>query len=228
MTIPKKLQKGDVVRVIAPSLSMGIISDETRAYAMHVFEEQLGLRVSFGNHVEEIDADSSSPVASRIADLHEAFRDPEVRGIFTVIGGSSSNQLLDHIDWELIKCNPKVFCGFSDITALHLAIGAQTGMATYYGPHYSTFGQKHLDAFTVDYLQKCLFSTNPYDVSSADTWSDDKWFLDQENRHPQTSDGPWIIQPGIAEGTITGGNLFTATRLLNTKFMPQIENALLL
>src|SRR5680860_43589 len=124
---PQKLKKGDKVRVIAPSRSMAIISQETRDIAKNRFEE-LGLELSFGKHIEEIDDFVSSSIESRIEDLHDAFCDSRVKAIFTVIGGFNCNQLLQYIDWDLIKNNPKIFCGFSDITALNNAIYAKTGL----------------------------------------------------------------------------------------------------
>src|SRR5680860_1772809 len=134
---PQKLKKGDKVRVIAPSRSMAIISQETRDIAKNRFEE-LGLELSFGKHIDEIDDFVSSSIESRIEDLHDAFCDSRVKAIFTVIGGFNCNQLLQYIDWDLIKNNPKIFCGFSDITALNNAIYAKTGLVSYSGPHYLT------------------------------------------------------------------------------------------
>jgi muramoyltetrapeptide carboxypeptidase LdcA involved in peptidoglycan recycling len=81
----------------------------------------------------------SSSIASRVEDIHAAFSDSNVRGILTVIGGFNSNQLLDSLDYELIKNNPKILCGYSDITALATAITAKTGLITYSGLHFSTW-----------------------------------------------------------------------------------------
>lgn len=71
---------------------------------------------------------SSSSISSRIDDLHDAFLDKNIHGIFTVIGGYNSDQLLEKIDYDIIKNNPKILCGFSDITALSNAIFAKTGL----------------------------------------------------------------------------------------------------
>ena len=125
--IPPKLQPGDEIRVIAPARSLGIISPENREIATKRLEE-LGFTVSFSDHVEEQDEFDSSSLQSRIADLHAAFEDKNVKGMFTVIGGFNSNQLLKYIDYDLIKKNPKILCGYSDITALSNAIYAKTGM----------------------------------------------------------------------------------------------------
>jgi len=138
---PSKLMPGDEVRVIAPSRSMGIISNTNKALAIKPLED-LGLCVTFGQHVNEHDHMHSSSTASRITDLHTAFADQNVKAVLAVIGGYNSNQLLDLIDYELIKQNPKIFCGFSDITALGNAIYHKTGLVTYSGMHFSTFAMQ--------------------------------------------------------------------------------------
>jgi len=90
---PIKLVMGDEVRIIAPSRSLTIISEELREIANNRFAE-LGLKLSFGKYVEEKDDFVSSSIQSRIEDLHDAFRDKNVKAVITVIGGFNSNQLL--------------------------------------------------------------------------------------------------------------------------------------
>lgn len=135
---------GDEIRVISPARSMKIITQELREIAKIRFEE-MGLKVTFAKHVEECDEFSSSSIESRVEDIHEAFLDKNVKAVITTIGGYNSNQLLKYIDYEIIKNNPKIFCGFSDITALCCAIYKKTGLITYYGPHFSSFwyGKRH-------------------------------------------------------------------------------------
>src|SRR3546814_3026051 len=95
---------------------MGIISNTNKTLAINALEN-IGLYVTFGQHVDEHDQMHSSSTTSRISDLHEAFATQNVKAILSVIGGYNSNQLLDLIDYGLIKQNQKIFCGFSDITA---------------------------------------------------------------------------------------------------------------
>ena len=138
--VPNKLKAGDEVRVIAPSRSMAILGEDCKKLATERLEE-LGFKVTFGKHVMEADPDYfAASKEARVEDLNDAFRDPNVRAILTVIGGFNSNQILDYIDYEAIKNDPKIFCGFSDITALSNAIHAKTGVVTYSGPHFSSFG----------------------------------------------------------------------------------------
>ncbi len=223
---PRKLTKGDEVRIIAPARSLAIISDESRKIANKRFEG-LGLKLSFGKHVEEIDDFASTSIESRLEDLHQAFEDKNVRAVLTVIGGFNSNQLLRYIDWNLLKSNPKIFCGYSDVTALNNAIFHKTGLVNYSGPHYSTFGQKLYFDYTLDYFIKCLFSDKPFDVVPSEYWSDDPWYKDQEDRNLIQNSGWLVINEGRAEGTILGANLCTLNLLQGTEYMPELKNSIL-
>jgi muramoyltetrapeptide carboxypeptidase len=225
-TIPDKLKKGDEIRVIAPSRSLAIISEHTRKIANQRFED-LGLKLSFGQHVMDSDVFHSSSIKARLHDLHEAFQDKNIKAIFTVIGGYNVNQLLDGIDYQLIAANPKVLCGYSDITALQNAIYAKTGLVTYSGLHYSSLGMEQGMAWSLDYLKKCLFNEDSYTIEASPKWSDDAWFLDQNNRHFMPNKGHWILQPGKAQGTILGANLCTFNLLQGTAYMPSLENSIL-
>lgn len=224
--IPAKLQPGDEVRIIAPSRSMAIINEETRRIAAERFEA-LGLKVSFGAHVEECDAFASSSIQSRVDDLHDAFRDPHVKGIITIIGGFSANQMLPYIDWDIIRDNPKILCGYSDITILCDAIYAKTGLVTYYGPHYSTFGMRDYFDYNLDYFTRCLFGDEPIDIQPSDQWTDDVWYSNQDARTSMANEGWIVINPGETSGTIMGGNLNTLGLLRGTEWMPSIDHTIL-
>ena len=225
--VPNKLKAGDEVRVIAPSRSMAILGEDCKKLATERLEE-LGLKVTFGKHVMEADPDYfAASKEARVEDLNDAFRDPNVRAILTVIGGFNSNQILDYIDYEAIKNDPKIFCGFSDITALSNAIHAKTGVVTYSGPHYSSFGMLKGFEYTLEYFKKMFFEENEFEITSSNEWSDDAWFIDQENRKFIPNDGMFIINEGEAEGDIIGGNLCTLNLLQGTEYMPNIENKVL-
>lgn len=221
-----KLKPGDEVRVIAPSRSMAIVSRDLREIAKKRFDE-LGLKLTFGKHIEESDDFASSSIESRIEDLHDAFLDKNVKGILTVIGGFNSNQLLPEVDWSIIQSNPKVFCGFSDITALNNAILAKTGLVTYSGVHYSTFGMEEYFEYSYEYFKKCLFDDDVIDVEPSKEWTDDAWFMNQHNRAPVTNQGWLAINEGNAEGRIVGGNLCTLNLLQGTEFMPDLLDSIL-
>lgn len=223
---PDKLKKGDKVMVVAPSDSLNLISKEIRLVADERFAD-MGLELSFAKNVNELDEFDSSSIESRVSDLHQAFSDKSVKGIFTAVGGMNSNQLLRYLDWDLIKNNPKVFIGYSDTTALQNAIYAKTGLVTYSGPSYTTFGQKlHFD-YTLDYFRKCLFSDEEFNILPSESWSDDRWYRDQDNRNLLKNDGWLVINEGKATGTILGANICTFNLLQGTEYFPDLNNAIL-
>jgi muramoyltetrapeptide carboxypeptidase len=222
--VPPKLRSGSSVRVIAPSRSLAMIGAGPRAEADRKLAA-LGLRVSFGEHVEEQDDFVSSSVAARLADLHAAFADPAVDGILTVIGGHNANQLLGSLDYSLIAANPKVLCGFSDITALSNAIYARTGLVGYSGPHYSSFGMKQHFEYTEAGFVACVMRNGPIELVPAPAWSDDLWFLDQDDRRLENGTDWWVLQQGSAAGTIVGGNLCTLNLLQGTPYLPSLDGA---
>ncbi len=226
MIIPNKLSKGDKIAVIAPSGSLSIISKENIQYAIDRLKT-LGLEVEISKHAMEIDEFSSSSVKSRIEDLEWAFSDKEIKGVLTVVGGFNSNELLDDIDFDLIRKNPKPLCGYSDTTILNNSILAKTDIVSYYGPFFSTFGMLKGNEYTVEYFKKCLMSKEPYNIIESKEWSDDQWHKDQENRKFLRNEGYKIINSGSAEGTIIGGNLNTFNLLQGTEYIPSLENSIL-
>ncbi len=223
---PPKLHPGDEVRICSPSRSLAIISPDVRKIAEQRLK-QLGLRVTYSKHAEERDQFDSSSIKSRVDDLHAAFKDKKVKAILTPIGGFNCNQLLKYLDYNLIKANPKILCGYSDITALSNAIYAKTGLITYSGPHFSTLGMKQGCEYILDYFHKCFLQKKPIIVTPSPEWSDDEWYLNQEKRRFEKNDGYWILNAGNAEGTIIGGNLCTLNLLHGTEFMPSLKNAIL-
>ncbi|ASG24805.1 LD-carboxypeptidase [Nitrospirillum viridazoti CBAmc] len=223
---PRRLQAGGHVRVVAPSRSLAIIAPEVREIADARLAD-LGLTRSYGRRAEFNEALSSANPRDRVLDLEEAFEDTSVDAIFTSIGGFNSIELLSLIDYAKIAANPKIFCGYSDITVMVNAIHARTGLVTYYGPHYSSLGMRDGNEFTLANLQSCLFSEAPFAVRAAPQWSEDHWFLDQDARTFKPNPGIVVIQPGEAEGRLVGGNI-NAFRLLNgTPYAPPLEEALL-
>lgn len=226
MTIPSKLKKGDEIRIVAPSRSLSILPDDIVNLAKSKLEQQ-GFKVTFSKNCTEIDQFSSSSIKSRVEDLHEAFSDTNVKGIFTVIGGFNSNQLLKYLNYDLIENNPKILCGYSDITALANAITSKTGLITYSGPHFSTWAMEKEFEYNLDYFNRCLVNEDDFEVISSKTWSDDSWYIDQDNRNLINNEGYFILNKGEAEGVIFGGNLCTFNLLQGTEFIPNISNSII-
>lgn len=191
--------------------------------------EDLDFKVSFGKNVKKsINNDyKCASIEDRVSDLHDAFTDKNVKAILTVIGGYNVNQILDEIDYNLIKNNPKILCGFSDITALTNAIYAKTGLITYSGVHFSSFGMKYGFEYSLEYFKKMFLENEWIQIDSSKEWSNDSWFSNQENRNFEKNEGMQIITEGKAKGKIIGGNLCTLNLLQGTEYMPDIDNSIL-
>lgn len=204
MRIPKKLTVGDEVRVIAPSRSAAIITAEGVEQTKKKLEE-LGFHVSFGRHIFECDLQHSTSIEHRVADIHDAFREEDVKAVLTVIGGYNCNEVLPYLDYDMIASHSKIFCGFSDITALATAITKKCGFVTYSGPHFSSFRMEQAQDYQLSYFQKCLMDNTPYTIKASRVWSDDAWYLDQHNRHFEVAS--WkVYSAGEASGQLFGGN----------------------
>ncbi len=224
--LPKKLERGDTIRILAPSRSLSMISRETRRIANERFSD-IGLLLTFGDHVNESDMFTSSSIESRVDDLSDAFLDPTVAGIIAVIGGYNANQLLSYIDWQIIEKNPKVFLGYSDITILQTAILTKARLVTYHGPNYADFGQQKYFDYTLDYFRKCLMNDRQYTIEPSQCWTDDEWYLDQAKRREIENKGIVVFSEGSANGTIIGGNLCTLNLLKGTEYFPNLKGKIL-
>jgi muramoyltetrapeptide carboxypeptidase LdcA involved in peptidoglycan recycling len=224
---PKKIKKGDHIRVIAPVRSLKLLSETITKEASNRLHE-FGFELSFGKHVNEIDEFNSSSIGSRLEDLHDAFRDKNVDAILTVIGGYNSNQLLQYIDYELIAKNPKIICGFSDVTALVNAITAKTGMITYLGPHFSSWAMKYGFDYSIEYFVKCCMEKSAYDLIPSKEWSDDPWYIDQKKRDFIPNEGYWILNGGHAFGRVIGGHVRCLNALQGTQFWSRLDDSILI
>jgi muramoyltetrapeptide carboxypeptidase len=223
---PPRLKKGSHLRVIAPSHSLSIISNETRKIADKRLSS-LGFTLSYSVNSEDKDEFLSSSIESRIKDLHDAFQDKYVDGIITAIGGHNSVQLLKYIDFELIKNNPKLLMGFSDITTLLNAIYKKTGLISYLGPHYSSWGMLKGFDYTEESFLQSVTEYKPYRLEFSKFWSDDPWYLDQSDREFIKNDNPHVLFTGTTEGRVIGGNLSSFSLLNGTQYQPSLKDSIL-
>ena len=193
---------------------------------MNTYGELLDFNIEEYNEYKDEDFKCAT-IEERIEDLHEAFKDNNVKAIITVIGGYNVNQILEYIDYKLIQENPKIICGFSDNTALVNAIHAKTNMVTYLGVQFFSFGMKYGFEYSMEYFKKMFFENEKIEVLSSKKWSNDKWLKNQEDRKFIDNEGMKVINKGEAEGKIIGGNLCTLNLLQGTEYMPDLDNSVL-
>lgn len=215
------------IRVIAPAASLANLAPANKELAEERLKS-LGFNVSFGQHAFERDMFGSSSIQSRVSDLHEAFQDADVDLVMAAFGGANSNELLPYIDYELIKNNQKIFCGFSDITALQDALFKKSNLINLYGPCFSHFAMKQ----GFDYIEKTFMDIikdkqRKFDIIDSEEWSDDKWHKNQDDRHFMKNPGREILRSGQSEGIIVGGNIGTLPLLFGTQYMPDLTDKIL-
>lgn len=198
---PKRLKLGDTLGVIAPS----------SALPPHVYEkaiknlEGLGFKLKIGKHCQKSNGYLAGTDAERLEDLHWAFSDPEVDVVWCLRGGYGATRLLPNIDFKLIKKHPKILIGYSDITALHLAIFQETGLITFHGP----VGTSDYNDYTKGHVLNTLTNpSHPYRIElSAENQA-------QESNLFKTE----VISAGKCRGQLIGGNLTLLAAMAGTPF----------
>lgn len=204
---PKALREGSVVALIAPSSP---ISEERITKSLNNLQA-LGLRVKESKHWRERLGYLAGTDRDRLADLHDAFADPEVEGIWCARGGYGAGRLLPWLDYGLISRHPKVLIGYSDITALHLGIHRMTGLVTFHGPVAASDYPEN----TLAHLKAAVFSPQvPYALTLPRP----------EETLPGPEYAPFVITPGKASGSLMGGNLALLTALCGTAYTPIFKN----
>jgi muramoyltetrapeptide carboxypeptidase len=196
---PKRLKPGDKIGVVSPSSPLDRKSDLIRATEKL---EKLGFQVVIGKNVDNRRGIVSGSEEERLEDLHEMFSRVDVNAVFVTQGGYGSAQLIDRLDFDLIRKNPKIFIGFSDITSLHLAIQKSAGLVTFHGPGFGRFNDEELTDYTFEQMMKVLSSDVPAGIIPL---ADAKKWL-------------YALQGGTCEGELIGGNLTLICSSLGTPF----------
>lgn len=208
---PARLKAGDVVGLIEPASA----SDEP--FQIELVEEAIvamGLKPKRAPHILDRYGYLAGRDKDRAADVNAMFADKEVKAIFAVRGGWGSARLLPYLDWDVIDANPKLLTGFSDITALHMAIAAKAGFTTLHGPNAgSAWGKASWDAFyPIAFDAATPLLANP--EGGEDRLAQRRW-------RTQT------LTPGKAKGRLLGGNLTVLSALAGSGYLPDFNGAVL-
>lgn len=223
-----KLNVGDSIGIFSPSSPITCLTPKRFSRAKKYLQEK-GFNIIEGSLTGKNDFYRSGSIKDRAEELNKLIRNPEVKCIMSTIGGMNSNSLLPYIDYEAFKKNPKIIIGYSDVTAILLAIYSQTGISTYYGPALvSSFGEfPHFVDYTYKFFKEITMDNTqiPYVFETPKYWTDE--YIDWET---QTSGKKKIenklitVYDGIAKGRVIGGNLNTITGIWGSKYMPEIKN----
>lgn len=197
--------------------------------------ESLGLRVLVMPNAARNEGWTSAPPKARADDLHAAFEDDEVGAVLCSIGGNHSNQVLPHLDFDLIASHPKVFQGYSDISVLHWAILGRAGLATFYGPALvPEMGEVPAPLpYTDRWLRAAWFRNEPLRYEPSREWTEEllDWDTGADTRPRERKPAPgWrTIRPGVAEGPVVGGCLETVCwHLFGSDYWLPLDGTILL
>jgi len=199
---PSPLSPGAPIAVIAPASAPRDLATYEKGLAR--LKETYDVRAAWSSGAER--GHLAAPDADRVAALHQAVEDPELRAILCVRGGYGCLRLLPRIDWALAREHPTLLVGYSDVTALHLAFYAKADWTGLSGPVVTEWAEA--DAATLDSFRAWSLGETPAFVDDFDA-------------------SLKSLSPGIATGPLIGGNLAVLTRLVGTRFAPDFEGALL-
>jgi muramoyltetrapeptide carboxypeptidase LdcA involved in peptidoglycan recycling len=237
---PPAIRPGNTIALISPSARLNNIFPLRVSRAAFALES-IGFRVKIIFTPISDNASHADQISHRVHELHSAFKDPEIKAIITTIGGLSANELLPFIDWSVIRQNPKIFCGYSDITLLHLAIAKMTGLRTFYGPAAITqFGEYPSPLpFTLSHFLHVL-SPPPASLGKpvgpiprSLEWTEEFGDWDAESsvlkaRKLEKNPGWKFLRAGSGTGRLTGGCLPSLLQLAGTKYFPDFRGKILL
>ena len=202
----EKLKKGDTIGIIAPSKP---INDEYKAYmknSIKIFED-MGFKIKLSKNIYKNTWGYSATPQEKASDINDMFSDKEVKAIISAVGGDNSFNCLGLIDYENIKRNPKIICGYSDATNYLEAIYAKTGLITYHHLEMIDLGRMLKNDFELGQFKKTLIDDTLGEVDKNSEYK--------------------ILQKGCVEGIIVGGNVPSMVTLLNTEYFPDLTDKIL-
>lgn len=204
--IPNKLKTGDTIGVVAPSEP---ITEDVKKYmknSIKIFED-MGFKIKLSNNIYKNTYGYSSSPEEKASDINDMFSDKEVKAIISALGGNNSFNCLGLINYENIKKNPKIICGYSDATNYLNAIYAKTGLVTYHHGEMVDLGRKSKKDFQLSQFKKVLIDGTLGEVDKNKSYKS--------------------LQSGIIEGIIVGGNVPSMCNLLNTEYFPDLTDKVL-
>ncbi|MBO6243097.1 MAG: LD-carboxypeptidase [Clostridia bacterium] len=204
--IPLKLQRGDTIGVIAPSDPIIGEKIEEVMRAKEIVEKD-GFKVKFSTHLFSNTCGYSATAKEKAEDINAMFADKEVKMIWCAKGGNNSNSVFEYIDYELIKQNPKIICGYSDITSLTNMIAQETGLITFSATNFKTIATDETDFSYKEAINRFVNGSLEFGM--------------EENDKYQT------IQEGTAEGELIGGNLFLTKGVSAGKYSVNFKDKIL-
>lgn len=207
---PRAVSPGALIGIVAPA---GAVAEET-LQAGRTRLHDWGYRTMVGPRILARHGYLAGTDAERAADFNEVWANPEVDAIICAKGGYGVMRMLGGIDWAMVRQNPKFFCGFSDITALHLAFDREANLVTFHGPMVAAFGGAK--AFNAAGLRRALESAEPLGVIP--------WPEPVDDEAPR----PVALRPGVAEGPIIGGNLSLLAGMVGTPWAPNFAGRIVL
>lgn len=223
-----KLKAGDTIGIFSPSSPITYTSPKRYERGKRYLTEK-GFKVVEGKLTGKYDFYRSGSIQERAEELNELIRNPEVKCIMSTIGGMNSNSLLPYIDYEAFKRTPKIIIGYSDLTAILLAIYAQTGITTYYGPALvASFGEfpPFVDQ-TYEYFKEIIMEETeiPHAFEPPLYWTEEHLKWETQERSKGKTKNEWIkVFGGVARGRVIGGNLNTIQGIWGSKYMPEIKD----
>ncbi len=222
-----KLNKGDTIGIFSPSAPITYTCPK-RFFRAKEYLESKGFKILEGNLTGKYDYYRSGSIKERAEELNALIRNPEVKCIMSTIGGMNSNSILPYIDYEEFKRNPKIVIGYSDVTAILLAIYAKTGISTYYGPALvASFGEfaPFVD-YSYEYFKEILVDNvkTPYTLNTPPFWTEEYLAWETQDRGKEKIENQLItVYPGKASGRLIGGNLNTMQGIWGSEYMPEIK-----
>ncbi len=198
--------------------------------------EELGFEVKKGEHISEKTDFTAGTIEQRVEDIHDMFSDPEVDIIISTIGGYNANDLLEYLDYDLIKKNnDKLFVGYSDVTVLLQALHEFANVQAIYGPmalpQFGEYGG--ILSFTKESFLEIINNINTgkkYSLPVSDEFTEEFLLWDEDDnreRKMEENTGWYIASKGKSKGVLKGGNFRTLMTLAGTKYFPDLSNSIL-